>query len=79
MSETSDEFDDILLGGKLRAVNTRLKHELIQNYEDKFEPEYLGEDNKLSLSEAPYIHPLGLIFEDGEMLLIFLPSKQELI
>ena len=53
-------------------IDTSLESQLIDNYQEMFLPVYLGEENVIHLPEENSEKPIALVFEDGQVLLIWL-------
>lgn len=75
-SQENDQFvrNEVQISGRLRSLDVTLSNELIADYMFLFEPGYLPK-NQIELPNDTYQYPLGLIFDDGEILLLWLASQ----
>jgi len=75
-SQENDQFvrNEVQISGRLRSLDLTLLNELIADYMFLFEPGYLPK-NQIELPNDTYQYPLGLIFDDGEILLLWLASQ----
>ena len=72
--ESAEQEPDerIALKDKLRKVDTSLQNKLMAEYEVEFG----SVSDEVELPDDGFEHPMGLIFEDGEMLLIWTESRE---
>ena len=75
-NDDAEPSEEIKIGGKLRSFDTELQNELVENYKEELIDSYAGDDNKIELPNDEFQFPLALIFEEGEIFLMWLPSLE---
>lgn len=80
ISNNSDyKFREYKLPGRLCSIDTDLTSKLIAGYKDNILGNYVDADGELELPKDDYSYPLALTFVDGDMLLVWLDSRETVV